>query len=124
MAMYLRSASRSEGVDVDDVGVVQPGGAEGFLFESGEVGGVGQQVGLQDLQRDGAIEAELARQIDFTHAAASQESLDLEVAQGAAGKVAVRAAEVVPRWLGRLTASMDGRILRVHQITMDEEWWK
>src|SRR5690625_2368897 len=64
-------------VDRDDRGVVQGGGGLGFPPESVLEGRVPGQVRAQDLDRDGATEADVVPDMHFSHAPAPDETPDL-----------------------------------------------
>src|SRR5262249_11442559 len=82
-------------------GVVERGEGLGLVAEAAQLGVVGEDPGLDHLQGDGPVEAELSGAVDDAHAAAAQLALDLVVAaiaqhgptgQGSGGVVGVEGA--------------------------------
>ena len=74
-------------VDGQDVGMLQPGGEADLALEpvGAERGG---ELGEEDLERDGAVVAEVVRQVDDGHAAAAELALDgVAVGEGVAQAV-------------------------------------
>jgi hypothetical protein len=63
-------------VDGDDVGVVERGGDLRLAEEALAGGGVLDELGADDLQRDGALQQQVRRAIDDAHAAATGHCLD------------------------------------------------
>ena len=68
-------------VDGDDVGVVQRGDRAGFAREPAAVFGV---VGLEDFERDVALEAGVAGPVDLAHAPDAEQGYDFVGAQALA----------------------------------------
>ena len=83
-------------VDRDDAGVVEQRDGLGLVLEPAQLGVVGQHAGLDHLEGDGPVEADLAGLVDDAHAAAAQLFLDLVVAEVADGGAA-RQVGVAPR---------------------------
>ena len=73
-------------VDRDDAGVVEQRDGLGLVLEPAQLGVVGQDAGLDHLEGDGPVEADLAGLVDDAHAAAAQLLLDLVVAEVADGR--------------------------------------
>ena len=67
-------ASLPDIVDGDDVGVVESGCGAGFLAEAENALGVLYELGGQQLQGDFAVEPRVLSEVDFAHAAASEEA--------------------------------------------------
>ncbi len=63
--------------DVDHVGVREPGGAPRLLDEAVPEGLVVREMGVHDLDRDAALEAQIGREVDRGHAAAGDARADL-----------------------------------------------
>src|ERR1035438_10434119 len=61
-------------VDGDDVGVVESGSGTGFLSETENPLGVLCRLGREQLQGDFAIEASVLSEVDFAHAAPSEQT--------------------------------------------------
>ncbi len=75
-------------VNRHDAGVVQQRDGLGFILEPAQLGVVGQESGLDHLEGDGPIEADLPGLVDDAHAAAAQLFQDLVVAEVADGGAA------------------------------------
>jgi len=67
-------AGLADVVNGDDVGVVERGRGAGFLGEAEDALGVLDELGGQQLQSDLAVEASVLSEVDFAHAAASEEA--------------------------------------------------
>jgi hypothetical protein len=98
-------------VDGDDAGVFQRRDGLGLVLEPAELGIVGQDTGLDHLEGDGAVEAELAGPVDDAHAAFAQGTPQLVVAEvadaGAAGQLGAVAVAV-----GRRQGQLGGPVHR------------
>ena len=77
----------ADGVHLHDVGVGDAGDRLGLGLKAPQGRGVGGQVGLEDLDRDLALEAALAGEINGPHAADTDESNEVKVAQRATGEI-------------------------------------
>ena len=64
------------GIDRDDVGVAQLGDGAGLLEEPLAERDVARHVGVDDLDRDWAVEGGVARQVDRPHPALAEQALD------------------------------------------------
>ena len=69
--------------DRHDVRVVEPRHGLGLVLEPPEIVLGGQQAGLEHLQGDGSVEADLARLVDDPHAAPAEHAAQLVVAERA-----------------------------------------
>ena len=104
-------------VDRDDPRVIEQGDGLGLVLEASQLGVVGQNSGLDHLERDGPVEADLPGLVDDAHAAAAQLFLNLvvaEVADGGAARQVARGPVAVGRagWVvgvGRPVAGGVGR---------------
>ena len=76
-------------VDRHDPGVVEQGDGLGLVLEPPQLGVVGQDAGLDHLERDGPVEADLPGLVDDAHAAAAELLLKLVVAEVADGGAAL-----------------------------------
>jgi hypothetical protein len=63
-------------LDRDDVGMIERGRGTRFTFESIHAGGIGDSVRPENLDRDGAAQAVVARAIDLAHAAGAKRADD------------------------------------------------
>ena len=72
-------------VDLDDVGVLEPGDGLGLGEEAGGGLGAGVRAGQDHLQGDGAVEPDLAGLVDDAHAAAAQLAQDLVAGERGVG---------------------------------------
>ena len=81
--VVVHAALAADGVDRDDVRVVQAGGGLGLDLEPLELPGVERRGERQDLQRHAAAERDLLGLVDDPHAAAADLAEDAEVAQDA-----------------------------------------
>ena len=81
--VVVDAALAADGVDRDDVRVVERGGGAGFVLEAGELLLVEHRGERQHLQRDAAAERDLLGLVDDAHAAAAQLAEDAEVAEDA-----------------------------------------
>ena len=81
--VVVDAAFDADGVDGDDVRVVERGGGAGFVLEAGQLLLVEHRGERQDLQRDAAAERELLGLVDDAHAAAAELAEDAEVAEHA-----------------------------------------
>ena len=79
----------------------------GLVLEPAQLGVVGQDAGLDHLEGDGAVEADLPRLVDDAHAAAAQLLLDLVVAEVADGGAARQVA------CGPVAVGRPGRVAEV-----------
>ena len=100
-------------VNRDDAGVVEQRDGLGLVLEPAQVGVVGQHAGLDHLEGDGSVEADLPGLVDDAHAAAAQLFLNLviaEVADGGAARQVGRgpAAVVCPGKVIGLACSVAG----------------
>ena len=75
-------------VDRDDARVVEQRDGLGLVLEPPQLGVVGQHAGLDHLEGDGPVEADLPGLVDDAHAAAAQLLLDLVVAEVADSETA------------------------------------
>ena len=76
-------------VDGQDVRVLQPGGEADLALEALGAERVGQ-LGVQHLERDGAVVPDVVREIDRRHAAAAELALDRVVAGETCLKLSAR----------------------------------
>jgi len=67
----------SDLVDVRDVWVIERRGRRGFLFEAPHSILVRSEVSRQDFQRDFAIQTRVLREVNFAHAARTEEGANL-----------------------------------------------
>ena len=81
--VMMHAAVAADGVDRDDVGVVQQRRGLGLDLESLELLGVGHGGEGQYLQRHAAVEGQLHGLVDDAHAAAADRAEQLVVPQGA-----------------------------------------
>ena len=88
-------------VDLDDVGVLEPGDGLGLGQEADGGLGAGVRAGQDHLQGDGAVEPDLAGLVDDPHAAAAQLALDLVAGDGRRGAVGDGLRRVALRSSGR-----------------------
>ena len=84
-------------VDRDDARVIEQGDGLGLVLEPAQLVVAGEQPGLDHLQGDGAVEADLAGLVDDAHAAAAQLPADLVVAEVADEIASRQAVAVVAR---------------------------
>ncbi len=84
----------AQGVNVDNIRMIELGDGGRFCFETPEIRRVGREIGPEHLEGHGAVETDLGGQVNFAHPAATKELLDPEVVKGDAGQVARR---VIPR---------------------------
>ena len=68
-------------VDRHDARVVEQGDGLGLVLEPAQLGVVGQNAGLDHLEGDGPVEADLPGLVDDAHAAAAQLLVNLVVAE-------------------------------------------
>ena len=68
-------------VDRDDAGVVQQGDGLGLVLEPTQFVTIGQDAGLDHLQGDGPVEADLSGPVDDPHSAPAHLPGDLGVAE-------------------------------------------
>ncbi len=71
----------TEGVNLDDVRMIQGGGDLGFAQEGVEELFVADQLRLQDFHRDGAVQRHVAAEVNGAHAAGAELALKHEVAE-------------------------------------------
>ena len=64
-------------MDGQDVGMVQGGSGLGFLLETTQTIAIVAEIGWEDLDRDRAIEASVARAVDLAHSACRERAEDL-----------------------------------------------
>ena len=88
--------------------MVQRGGGLSFQHKAGQPAGVGQFVGRENLQRDGATERCIARAIDNAHAAARGLALDDVAAKALTGREHAE----------RLLLHASGAAYRVHRALL------
>jgi hypothetical protein len=77
----------ADGVDLDDVGVVDAGGRLGLAAEPLQGAGVGGQLRLEQFDRDLAAQRPLLGEEDLAHAALADGAEQVEVAEGLAAEV-------------------------------------
>jgi hypothetical protein len=82
----VHALGRADVVDADDVRVMQAGQRQCLAAQACQRCRVVAHVGAQHLERDAAVERELARLVDDPHAAAPDLAQDLEVAEHARGR--------------------------------------
>jgi len=94
-------------VDLNDVGVLQAGDGLGLGAEAGQVRRAGMAARQDHLQRDDAIQLEVPRLVDDTHAALAELAQDLVAGHLARRATAARDAgrrqgdSEIHRWGGR-----------------------
>ncbi len=99
-------------VDRHDAEVVEQRDGLGFILEAAKLVVAGEEPGLDHLQRDGPVEADLTGLVDDPHAAAAQFAPDLVVAEVADGRYAARqvsSPSASPRVAGEPSAAGGGR---------------
>ena len=96
-------------VDRDDARVIEQRDGLGLVLEPAQLGVVGQHAGLDHLEGDGPVEADLPGLVDDAHAAAAQLFLNLVVAEVADGGAARQVARG-PVAVGRAGSGRRGRL--------------
>ncbi len=91
-----------------DIGVVEGGGALGFLEQALAVGGIGMRAGGHALDGDKALERGVFRAVDLSHAACAEALGNDEAADGGAGEGIRRSVSGSSR-RGRLDLFCHGR---------------
>ena len=71
-----QSAGLADFVDLEDIGVLQPGGGFGFGQKAGHLIGGGEAAGPDHLEGDGALEGQVQGLVNDAHAATAQQALD------------------------------------------------
>ena len=86
----MQVAFLSDGVDLDDVGVIESRGHHGFLAEAGEhiFAGVGHEGRFHDLDGDISLKRGLFSEENFGHAATSQPAEQVKFAEPFVSQVA------------------------------------
>ncbi len=77
---------RADVIEMADIGMRNRGESAGFAFKAAFEFGAAGQVGRKDFDGDAAVEAGVARPVDFTHAACADGSDDFVRAESASGR--------------------------------------
>ena len=86
--VVVDAALAADGINRDDVGVVELGGGQGLGLEPPELGRVHRRRERQHLERHPAVQGTLHRLVDHPHAAAAHLGDQAEVAQVADPRLA------------------------------------
>ena len=81
---------RPQRINMDDVRMVQFRDGRGLGFEPAQIRRLRQEIGAKDFEGDGAVQADLAGQVNLAHATTAEQAFHLEIAEGHAGEVARR----------------------------------
>jgi hypothetical protein len=103
-------------VDRDDVRVVEQGDGLGLVAEPADLVFGGQCGGADHLERNLAVQADLARLVDDAHAAAANLGLDLVVAEVADERAGSRVAVAAGLAAGRGRRPIGSRTLRLGSV--------
>ena len=83
--VVVNASLATDGVDGDDVGVVELAGSAGLVLEALDELGIEEGGEGQDLEGDAPAERDLLGLVDHTHAAPAHLAEDAEVAEGPSG---------------------------------------